>query len=153
MNKYLPIALLISILLLFIGCQAPNNTVKAPVNKGCSVAKQDYIGLSVDEAQALAKKNKTPFRVVKQDGEDLAVTMDFVTGRINAVVEKGKIIRYTVEGKKVSYDQHSWKDIIDESCQSFFDGCNNCQRIAGKSDAACTRKMCQAYEKPRCLDK
>jgi membrane-bound inhibitor of C-type lysozyme len=51
------------------------------------------------------------------------------------------------------WDQNSWRDIISDECQAFFDGCNNCRR--GSADitmAACTRKACAEYQKPRCLD-
>ena len=50
------------------------------------------------------------------------------------------------------YDANSWKTMIPASCMSFFDGCNNCRRAEGSEIAACTRKACAAYEKPRCLD-
>ena len=50
------------------------------------------------------------------------------------------------------YDMNSWQTMIPASCESFFDGCNQCRRAAGSDNAACTRKACQVYEKPRCLD-
>ena len=50
------------------------------------------------------------------------------------------------------YDAESWKTLLPESCTAFFDGCNNCRRTAGSAVAACTRKACAVYEKPRCLD-
>jgi len=51
------------------------------------------------------------------------------------------------------WDQNSWRDIIADECQAFFDGCNNCRRGTENSAvAACTRKACQQYQKPRCLD-
>jgi membrane-bound inhibitor of C-type lysozyme len=50
------------------------------------------------------------------------------------------------------YDADSWKTIIPASCRSYFDGCNNCRRAEGSQIAACTRKACANYEKPRCLD-
>ena len=50
------------------------------------------------------------------------------------------------------YDMNSWQTMIPASCESFFDGCNQCRRAAGSDNAACTRKACQIYEKPRCLD-
>ena len=53
----------------------------------------------------------------------------------------------------VKYDYDSWRTIIQDSCESFFDGCNNCRRSPGADVAACTRKMCPEYEKPVCLDK
>jgi membrane-bound inhibitor of C-type lysozyme len=50
------------------------------------------------------------------------------------------------------YDAQSWKSLIPAACKSFFDGCNNCRRAQGSDVAACTRKACAVYEKPRCLD-
>lgn len=53
---------------------------------------------------------------------------------------------------EVVYDGNSWKTIIQDSCLSFFDGCNNCIRSSAGSTAACTRKACFKYKKPICLD-
>ena len=50
------------------------------------------------------------------------------------------------------FDMNSWKTMIPASCQSFFDGCNQCRRAADSDNTACTRMACQVYEKPRCLD-
>ena len=50
-----------------------------------------------------------------------------------------------------AYDMNSWKTIIGDECRSFNDGCNNCFREPGKM-AACTRKACRDYQRPRCLD-
>jgi hypothetical protein len=50
------------------------------------------------------------------------------------------------------YDANSWKTMIPAGCKSFFDGCNNCRRAEGSEIAACTRKACQEYRQPRCLD-
>lgn len=52
-----------------------------------------------------------------------------------------------------SYDANSWKSIIADSCQSFFDGCNQCRREPGAEVAACTRKACFEYQEPYCLDR
>lgn len=49
------------------------------------------------------------------------------------------------------YDMNSWESIIGDECRSFNDGCNNCFRESGKM-AACTRKACRDYQRPRCLD-
>lgn len=51
-----------------------------------------------------------------------------------------------------SYTQNSWKTMILPSCQSFFDGCNNCVRRADAKQLTCTRKACMVYQQPRCLD-
>lgn len=55
-------------------------------------------------------------------------------------------------GGDARYDSESWKTMIGEGCRSFFDGCNNCRRAEGSAIAACTRKACQDYDRPRCLD-
>ena len=55
-------------------------------------------------------------------------------------------------GGDASYDADSWKSLIADDCKAFFDGCNNCRRAEGSAVAACTRKACAVYEKPRCLD-
>lgn len=50
------------------------------------------------------------------------------------------------------YNQDSWKNLIADSCQTFTDGCNTCTRTPGSELAACTKKACFNYERPRCLD-
>jgi|GEM_PF-1710210 len=59
----------------------------------------DYIGMTVDEAEAAAEENDVLFRVVKIDGEEQATTRDFRIGRINAVVESDIVTAYTVESE------------------------------------------------------
>lgn len=60
----------------------------------------DYVGMSVTQAQARTKADNTPFRIVMADGEAFAVTMDFRPGRINATVENGVVVSYTIEGEE-----------------------------------------------------
>jgi membrane-bound inhibitor of C-type lysozyme len=50
------------------------------------------------------------------------------------------------------YDGTSWQTMIAGDCVAYFDGCNNCRRAEGSQVAACTRKACASYQKPRCLD-
>jgi len=57
----------------------------------------EYIGLSEQVAMDKAKNNDVSFRVVERDGEKLIMTMDYRPGRINAVVENGKVVSYRVE--------------------------------------------------------
>lgn len=57
----------------------------------------EYTGLTIEAAQELARENGVMFRIVQEDGEYYAVTMDYRPGRINAVVEDGIIVSYTVE--------------------------------------------------------
>jgi hypothetical protein len=56
---------------------------------------EDYIGLTVDEATALAESESRPARVVEEDGESLPVTMDFIENRLNFVVVDGKVTEVT----------------------------------------------------------
>ena len=58
----------------------------------------------------------------------------------------------SADQKQTSYTSQSWKTLIDESCQAYFDGCNQCRRALGAKAVACTRKACQSYQKPYCLD-
>lgn len=54
--------------------------------------------------------------------------------------------------EELIYDANSWKEVIDVSCQSFFDGCNQCMRMPGSDEAACTRMFCETYAEPYCTD-
>ena len=56
-----------------------------------------YIGATVPEAEAYARANGVPFRVVEEDGVPLPVSKDFREGRINATVENGIVTDYDVE--------------------------------------------------------
>jgi PASTA domain-containing protein/potato proteinase inhibitor type I family protein len=47
----------------------------------------DVIGDSVEEATATLEKAGLTLRVVRRDGEDLGVTMDFAEDRVNVAVE------------------------------------------------------------------
>ena len=58
----------------------------------------DYIGLSESDAAALARQNSVSFRVSERDGRPMMLTMDFRPGRINAKVEAGVVVDYSVEG-------------------------------------------------------
>ncbi len=57
---------------------------------GADVA--DYIGLDLDAAGALADRDARPWRVVREDGEALAVTQDFNPDRVNFEVEAGIVV-------------------------------------------------------------
>jgi hypothetical protein len=58
----------------------------------------EYIGLTVEDAQALAKRNGVEFRISRMDDEYFMLTMDYRPGRITAEVEKGIVVDYIVEG-------------------------------------------------------
>ncbi len=136
--------------------QTPQTETPAPVFD----ENQDYIGLTESEAMTLASEKNESFRIIMRDGEPQPATMDYRPGRINASLENGMIVDYTIEGSEdisektpvSSFNQDSWKTLIDESCSSFFDGCNTCRKESGSDGAACTRMFCETYEEPRCLD-
>ncbi len=52
----------------------------------------------------------------------------------------------------IKYNAFSWRSYIPNSCMNYYDGCNDCRRTSKGAVAACTRKSCYKYQKPRCLD-
>ncbi len=50
------------------------------------------------------------------------------------------------------YNTESWKSLIPNSCLKFNDGCNECIRDNEKDTPGCTKKFCEIYQKPFCLD-
>lgn len=51
-----------------------------------------YLGKTLEEAQNLAKENKVIFRLLEQEGTILETTADYTPGRINAIIQNGKVI-------------------------------------------------------------
>lgn len=49
------------------------------------------------------------------------------------------------------YQMDSWKSIIPDNCVVFYDGCNQCRRSPGSDMAACTKRMCVRFDKPKCI--
>lgn len=66
-----------------------------PAGSESDAAFAEYIGLETEAAGDLAEENDLPWRVVREDGEDLPVTMDFVENRLNFAVEDGKVVDVT----------------------------------------------------------
>jgi hypothetical protein len=66
-----------------------------PAGSESDAAFSEYIGLETEAAGDLAEENDLPWRVVREDGEDLPVTMDFVENRLNFAVEDGKVVDVT----------------------------------------------------------
>lgn len=58
-----------------------------------------YIGLTEEAALEKAENEKKAARVVQRDGQDLPVTMDFSKGRLNFMVNNGKVEKVEVEGE------------------------------------------------------
>ena len=59
------------------------------------LTKESFIGLTTEDAHALAKKNNQPSRVVEIDGESQPTTMDMRPERFNFITKGGKVIRVT----------------------------------------------------------
>lgn len=64
----------------------------------------------------------------------------------------GVLVTTACSLKTETYDENSRQTHISEYCNSFFDGCNNCQKISNSNDVACTKMYCETYQKPECLD-
>jgi hypothetical protein len=58
----------------------------------------DYIGLTVENAQARAEAQGVAFRLGTIDGQPRPLTMDYRPGRITATVENNIVVDYSVEG-------------------------------------------------------
>jgi hypothetical protein len=58
-------------------------------------AEAEYVGLDLEAAGAKADLEGRPWRVIREDGVDLAVTFDFVEDRLNFVVEDGTVVEVT----------------------------------------------------------
>lgn len=68
------------------------------VNEGQASDTSGYVGLSEQSAMDKAKAANVPHRVVERDNESLAVTMDYVVGRLNFHVRDGHVYRVEIEG-------------------------------------------------------
>ena len=62
-----------------------------PVDTPSKVDTSGVVGLTVDEATKVLAERGLTLRVAREDGEDLAVTMDFVETRVNVATEDGVI--------------------------------------------------------------
>ena len=60
-----------------------------------SLTKESFIGLTIDDAHALAQKNNHTSRVVEIDGNPQATTRDMRPNRFNFAIKEGKVIRVT----------------------------------------------------------
>jgi heat shock protein HslJ len=57
----------------------------------------NYVGMTVEEAETAADDNGVAFRIGTLDGEELALPLDFIPGRITAEVEDNIVVDFTVE--------------------------------------------------------
>ena len=54
---------------------------------------ENYVGLPLEEFTAEAKASGFSTRIVMQDGESLAVTMDYRLDRVNVAVDSGIVVK------------------------------------------------------------
>lgn len=57
----------------------------------------EYVGLSLEDAQKLAQEKGVEFRIVAQDDEFFPVTADLRPGRVNATVNSGMVTAVEIE--------------------------------------------------------
>jgi len=70
----------------------PDTTDEPGVDPDAAALLDRYVGLSLDDFTGEAKADGYETRVVMQDGEPLAVTMDYRTDRVNVAVEGGTVV-------------------------------------------------------------
>lgn len=106
----------------------------------------EYIGLNESDAKKLAEKNGVLFRVIERDRKPLPATMDFRIGRVNAIVENGVVVSYTIEGSQEIFESGT----IPKHCTSWYDGCNTCFVKDGVL-GGCTKRYCIRQEEGYCI--
>ena len=73
----------------------PSEETTTTTGEGAERESDDYIGLELAAAGEQADEEGRPWRVVKEDGEDLPVTLDFIENRLNFEVEDGEVVGVT----------------------------------------------------------
>ena len=71
----------------------PDPVAKPADPAACQRLSRRVEGWSLERARARAERVRCPLRVVKLDGEALAVTDDYSESRINVVVDAGRITK------------------------------------------------------------
>src|SRR5262245_5666945 len=78
---------LVAVTLALGACGDDDSSSDATTEETSAADVPDVVGQSVDDATATLEAAGLTLRVVQRDGEDLAVTMDFVENRVNVAVE------------------------------------------------------------------
>ncbi len=132
-----------------------------------SVAKK-FIAVQKDINKKKTKKEqiKTNVRLIDKIEEAIAIVLinhpkdKALPAKINNIYLTLALINLELKKEVVSlntvsntteYNYNSWKNIIPESCKSFNDGCNTCNKMEN-GGVACTRMYCEKYNKPYCVD-
>jgi hypothetical protein len=64
---------------------------------GHEITGDDFVGMTLDQASSFAEEAGRQWRVGTEDGVDLPVTADFVSGRVTFTVEEGVVTEATIE--------------------------------------------------------
>lgn len=80
------------------GDDGPDTTDPAVVDDVLPFDESIVVGLPLDEAVAAAEAEGFMVRTAIEDGEPLALTMDFVTNRINVEVADGIVVGVVSQG-------------------------------------------------------
>ena len=107
MSRYLLLAALAVAAVLMVGCgdsdpdtsstpTAPGTTssagaIRCPSSDARGLDTSELIGLSLEDAEARAKRDGCTVRVVEREAKPLPVTMDFNAERVNVAVTDGKV--------------------------------------------------------------
>lgn len=73
---------------------APAQPMDCPRGEPTGFELSDVEGKSLDEVEDWADENDMTVRVVMEDGQPNAMTMDYRTDRVNVQVEDGTVTRY-----------------------------------------------------------
>ena len=76
---------------------SPARGDESTVLAGVPPAADQFVGLPLEVARSFAEEQGIQWRVGRQDGEELAVTADFVPGRVTFTVEDGVVTAATIE--------------------------------------------------------
>jgi hypothetical protein len=64
---------------------------------GQPLTADQFVGMTLEQASAFAEEAGRQWRIVREDGEDLPATADFVEGRVSFTVEDGVVTEATIE--------------------------------------------------------
>lgn len=64
----------------------------------------DFVGLALDDAVALAEEQGRPWRIGREDDEFFALTQDYVLGRVTFEIDEGLVSMAFIEGEEGSGD-------------------------------------------------
>lgn len=63
------------------------------MNSLSHISDPSYVGLSLEEAQATARKEKLELRIVRREGAPYFLNDDYRTNRVNVSIERGKVVK------------------------------------------------------------